>query len=89
MVKSDCERKKDQRYQKKYRDAQKDEDKKKEKEVKVQNSFAESTTDHITVKQDNTKRKVLCLKCEKRFTGIGPYNRICPKCTVLNNQMKY
>ncbi len=35
-------------------------------------------------KKDNNRT---CLKCNKRFLGKGPYNRICDKCEGANSRM--
>lgn len=88
LVKSECERKKERRYQDGYRKRMKEDKEKQKNEIHEQTSFAVSSTDHITVKQDKKKRKRFCLKCRKKFTGVGKYNRICSKCTTENKQTK-
>lgn len=35
-------------------------------------------------KEELIERK--CLKCERKFTAQGRFNRICPSCTVRNEQ---
>jgi predicted amidophosphoribosyltransferase len=34
-----------------------------------------------------SNKKRLCLKCGKKFLSIGPYNRICEKCSLINKRM--
>jgi len=33
------------------------------------------------------QKKRLCLKCGKKFTSKGLYNRICERCSLLNERM--
>ncbi len=33
------------------------------------------------------QKKRLCLKCGKKFTSKGLYNRICERCGLLNERM--
>jgi hypothetical protein len=33
------------------------------------------------------KKKRLCLRCEKMFLSKGPYNRVCERCSLLNERM--
>jgi formylmethanofuran dehydrogenase subunit E len=88
LVKSECERKKERRYQDGYRKRKKAEGEKEKKEFHEQTSFAVSKIDHITVKQDTSRRPRFCLKCGRKFTATGKYNRICSKCTADNKQLK-
>ena len=37
--------------------------------------------------QTKFKKKRLCLKCAKKFQSKGPYNRLCEKCTLVNERM--
>ncbi len=34
-----------------------------------------------------SKKKRLCLKCGKKFLSKRPYNRICEKCSLINERM--
>lgn len=34
-----------------------------------------------------SKKKRLCLKCGKKFLSERPYNRICEKCSLINNRI--
>ena len=86
MVKSDCEKKKDQLYQAGYRKRKAGE--LKEKRQAKQTSFVESTTFHVTFNKKLKKHKRVCLKCDGKFIGVGPYNRICPSCTLVNQGLK-
>lgn len=88
MVKSECEKTRDRRFQKKYRDGKREEKKKAEDHIYTQNSFADTDGDHIVINNDKKKKKVLCLKCRRKFTAVGDYNRICKKCTNENNSTK-
>lgn len=33
------------------------------------------------------KKKRYCLKCRKQFLSKGPYNRICEKCSLINERI--
>lgn len=35
-------------------------------------------------KYDPKYKKRVCLKCNKKFWSIGPNNRICKRCNVIN-----
>jgi transcriptional regulator NrdR family protein len=76
---------KNRRYQKKYR---------KEhppgsisKKSTQEKSVAESDGKHLA-KFKAVKYKRRCLKCRKKFTGIGKYNRVCGSCTIENSRTK-
>jgi len=34
-----------------------------------------------------SKKKRICLRCEKQFVSEGPYNRICDKCRLANERI--
>ena len=36
-----------------------------------------------------SKGKRLCLKCGKKFLSERPYNRICEKCSLINEEMAF
>ncbi len=81
LVKSPCEKEKARRYQKEYRERQKDGLKKK----RIRKcSFA----DAMPIKKVIEKKTRYCLKCEEKFTAIGPFNRICEHCTQENKGYK-
>ncbi|MDR4497344.1 MAG: hypothetical protein MRK02_05370 [Candidatus Scalindua sp.] len=37
--------------------------------------------------KSKTKKKRICLRCEKQFVSEGPYNRICDKCRLANERI--
>jgi hypothetical protein len=79
LEKSECEKEKNRRYQKKYRDSGK-----KPKSV-LDRSVALSSVKHLA-KHKAKKYKRHCLKCTKKFIGIGKYNRVCNSCTIENSR---
>jgi hypothetical protein len=81
-VKSDCEIEKNRRYQENYRKNQK-----KKKSSKNSKSVALSNNAHLKKHEAKTYKRD-CLKCGKKFTGRGPYNRICNTCTIENSRSK-
>jgi hypothetical protein len=85
LVKSECEMEKNRRYQKKYR--KKNPPGSVSKKSIQDRSVALSSTKHLA-KHKTVKYKRHCLKCEKKFTGVGAYNRICNECTVINSRTK-
>ncbi|GJQ58069.1 MAG: hypothetical protein D8M57_01600 [Candidatus Scalindua sp. AMX11] len=34
-----------------------------------------------------SRQKRYCLRCEKKFTSEGPYNRLCDKCRLANERI--
>lgn len=40
------------------------------------------------INRNKMQKKRLCLKCGKKFPSKGPYNRICEKCSFINERMK-
>lgn len=83
-VKSECEKEKDRRYQKAYRDNNAGGMTPRAPKCR---SVAVSSIKHLT-KYKAKKYKRFCLKCETPFTGIGAYHRICDSCTVENTRVK-
>lgn len=83
-VKSECEKEKNRRYQS---DCRKNVLKKVSKRSIKNKSVAESDMKHL-VKFKAKKYKRRCLKCSKKFTGVGAYNRICDTCTIQNSRTK-
>ncbi len=83
MVKSACEKERDKRYQEGYRKRMKENLREKRKA-----KLAESSAFHLTFNRKLKKHNRVCLKCDEKFIGIGPYNRICPICTLVNQGLK-
>ncbi len=83
LEKSECEKEKNRRYQKKYRTA--NPPSKTSKKIIEARSVALSSLKHLA-KHKAMKYKRTCLKCGKKFTGIGKYNRICNTCTIENSR---
>lgn len=81
-VKSECEKEKNRRYQSDYRKNVLKKGKKKRKKYK---SVAVCSGNHLA-KYKAVKYKRRCLKCGKKFIGMGPYNRICDSCSVVNSR---
>ena len=84
-VKSECEMEKARRYQKTYREGNETGGRPK---AILDRSVALSSVNHLA-KHKAKKYKRRCLKCIKKFTGIGKYNRICPSCTVENSRQSH
>ena len=40
-----------------------------------------------TNKGSSTKQKRICLKCGEKFPSKGPYNRLCDKCSSMNERV--
>ncbi|GJQ60835.1 MAG: hypothetical protein D8M57_08280 [Candidatus Scalindua sp. AMX11] len=40
--------------------------------------------DNFTTVVNRWEEKRTCLKCGKEFPSVGPYNRICVKCDLMN-----
>ncbi len=81
-IKSDCEKEKARRYQKKYREGNATGGRPKSIQDR---SVALSSVKHLA-KHKAKKYKRFCLKCLGKFTGIGKYNRICKDCTIENSR---
>jgi hypothetical protein len=82
LVKSECEKEKNRRYQKKYRDGILAGGKPRSV---LERSVGLSSLKHLA-KHKAKKYKRHCLKCLGKFTGIGKYNRICNSCTIENSR---
>jgi len=41
----------------------------------------------IGTKGTGLKQKRICLKCGEKFPSKGPYNRICDKCSSINERV--
>jgi hypothetical protein len=37
--------------------------------------------------ETSSKQKRLCLKCGEKFPSKGPYNRLCDKCSSMNERV--
>ena len=85
LEKSECEKEKNRRYQEKYR---KDNPQKVKAVISKPSSVATSSLKHL-VKYKAKKYKRNCLKCGKKFTGIGKYNRMCNPCTIENSRQNF
>ncbi len=83
--KSECEMEKNRRYQKKYRGNNPSGSISK-KPIQGK-SVALGSVKHLA-KYKVKKYKRRCLKCAKKFTGKGAYNRICNNCTIENSRIK-
>lgn len=82
---SKCEIEKNRRYQKKYRETHSA----KGNPVSVKNkSVAMSSVKHLA-KYQAEEYKRNCLKCGKKFTGVGKYNRVCNYCTIENSRQSH
>lgn len=84
--KSECEKEKNRRYQKIWRNNNPVKAKGSPKSVRDR-SVAISSIAHLT-KHKAGERKRNCLKCGREFMGAGDFNRICDKCTVENTRIK-
>ena len=83
LEKSECEKEKNRRYQKQYR--KDNPPSKTSKKIIHDRSIALCSLKHLA-KYRAKKYKRNCLKCRKKFIGIGPYNRICDTCTIENSR---
>ena len=52
------------------------------KKVKVREKNKRGVGTEIGLRQ-----KRICLKCGKKFHSKGPYNRICDKCSLMNERV--
>ena len=52
------------------------------KNVKLKDTIKETYT-----KVTGLKQKRICLKCGEKFPSKGPYNRICDKCSSMNERV--
>lgn len=82
---SECEREKNRRYQLNYR---KNNPKKKNTVSERNKSIAICSVNHLA-KHSAKKYKRKCLKCCKKFIGVGRYNRICESCTTENSRQSH
>lgn len=52
------------------------------KKMKLKSTNKVSSSKGVTLKQ-----KRICLKCGEKFPSKGPYNRICDKCSSMNERV--
>ena len=52
------------------------------KKMKLKDTSKEAYT-----KVTGLKQKRICLKCGEKFPSKGPYNRICDKCSSMNERV--
>ena len=45
------------------------------------------TSKEASIKVVSLKQKRVCLKCGERFPSKGPYNRVCDKCSSMNERV--
>ena len=45
------------------------------------------TIEEVYTKVTGSKQKRMCLKCGEKFPSKGPYNRICDKCSSMNERV--
>lgn len=45
------------------------------------------TTKGVYTKVTGSKQKRMCLKCGEKFPSKGPYNRLCDKCSSMNERV--
>ena len=45
------------------------------------------TIEGVYTKVTGSKQKRMCLKCGEKFPSKGPYNRICDKCSSMNERV--
>lgn len=45
------------------------------------------TNEGSSITESGSRQKRSCLKCGNRFPSKGPYNRICDKCSSINERV--
>ena len=45
------------------------------------------TSEEVSTKVISLKQKRVCLKCGEKFPSKGPYNRVCDKCSSMNERV--
>jgi hypothetical protein len=53
----------------------------------ISNREKNELREHPNISRAGLQKKRLCLKCGKRFSSKGLYNRICERCSLLNERM--
>ncbi len=54
----------------------------KDKKMKLKDTSREGSTKGTVLRQ-----KRICLKCGEKFPSKGPYNRLCDKCSSMNERV--
>ena len=52
------------------------------KKMKLEAVSKEASTKVVSLKQNR-----VCLKCGEKFPSKGPYNRVCDKCSSMNERV--
>ncbi len=53
----------------------------------ISNRKKKGLRENPNISSARLQKKRLCLKCGKKFTSKGLYNRICERCSLLNERM--
>ena len=53
----------------------------------ISNRKKKGLRENPNISRARLQKKRLCLKCGKKFTSKGLYNRICERCSLLNERM--
>ncbi len=53
----------------------------------ISNRKKKGLRENPNISSARLQKKRLCLKCGKKFTSKGLYNRICERCGLLNERM--
>ncbi len=51
------------------------------------NMKLKETNEGSSTKVVSLKQKRVCLKCGEKFPSKGPYNRVCDKCSSMNERV--
>ncbi len=46
-----------------------------------------NTSEEASTKAISSKQKRVCLKCGEKFPSKGPHNRVCDKCSSMNERV--
>ena len=53
----------------------------------ISNRKKKGLRENPNISRARLQKKRLCLKCGKKFSSKGLYNRICERCSLLNERM--
>jgi hypothetical protein len=53
----------------------------------ISNRGKKGLRENPNISRARLRKKRLCLKCGKKFLSKGLYNRICERCSLLNERM--
>ncbi len=53
----------------------------------ISNRKKKGLRENPNISRARLQKKRLCLKCGKKFTSKGLYNRICERCSLLNERV--